>query len=87
MIIYINQMYFYENYFRKKPYDAFYGFPGNPIKPRYERLSVGEAHPSHRHTGYISRCGYHGAHTLKAFLSIYLLDLSWLGLIEFPAKP
>jgi hypothetical protein len=35
--------------------DAFYGFPGNSIKPRYERyrrycrLSVGEVHPPRCH--------------------------------------
>ncbi len=62
------------------PYDTFYGFPGNPIKPRYKRyrrLSVGEAHPSRQHhthipTGDISRCGCHGTHPRRMSLDIPL---------------
>jgi len=45
--------------------DFFYGFPGNPFKPRcerYRRFSMGKAQPSRRHY----------THTLNACL-LYLL--------------
>jgi hypothetical protein len=75
------------------PYDAFYGFLENPIKPRYMRYRsspVGEAQPSRHH--YVHTQGiYFGVdateHILNACLSIYLLYLpNSLNLSNLPNR-